>query len=176
MLDNLKIEIDKFRKAVITQSRSNLTRLQKNSSKKLYNSLKSDLKVSKNSFQLDFSMEKYGEFQDKGVSGKKVKYDTEFSYKSKMPPPSKLDKWIVKRGLAPRTKGKFTGRTINSVGFQKSIQFLIARSIYNKGIKPSLFFTKPFNNEYKKLSDNLIEAFGLDMEQFMKYTLTNYKK
>lgn len=169
MLDNLKIEIDKFRKAVITQSRSNLTRLQKNSSKKLYNSLKSDLKVSKNSFQLDFSMEKYGEFQDKGVSGKKVKYDTEFSYKSKMPPPSKLDKWIVKRGLAPRSKsGQFLSR--------KTLQFLIARSIYNKGIKPSLFFTKPFNNEYKKLSDNLIEAFGLDMEEFLKYTLTNYKK
>ena len=131
--------------------------------------LKSDLKISQNSFELNFSMENYGEFQDKGVSGVKKKYDTKFNYTTKMPPPSKLDKWIVKRGIAPRDKsGKFINR--------KSLQFLIARKIYNNGIKPSLFFTKPFENEYKKISDNLIEAFGLDAEQFMAYTLTNYKK
>lgn len=176
MLDNLKIELDKFRKAVITQSRSNLTRTKKNASKKLYNSLNSYLKVSKNSFELNFLMEEYGEFQDKGVSGKRIKYDTPFSYKTEMPPPNKLDKWIVRRGIAPRSNGKFTGRTVESVGFKKSIQFLIARSIFTKGIKPSLFFTKPFQNEYKKLSENLIQAFGLDMQEFMSYTLTNYKK
>ena len=69
MLDNLKTELDKFRKAVIQQSRSNLTRTRKNASKRLYDSLKSNLKVSPNSFQLDFTMEKYGEFQDRGVKG-----------------------------------------------------------------------------------------------------------
>lgn len=169
MLDNLKIELDKFRKSVIQQAKSNLTRSNKSTSKRLYNSLKSDLKISKNSFQLDFSMEDYGEFQDKGVSGVKKKYDTKFSYKDKQPPARALDKWIVKRGIAPRDKsGKFINR--------KSLQFLIARKIYNNGIKPSLFFTKPFENEYKKLSDNLIKAFGLDAEQFMAYILTNYKK
>lgn len=169
MLDNLKIELDKFRKAVITQSRSNLTRTKKNASKKLYNSLNSYLKVSKNSFELNFLMEEYGEYQDKGVSGKRIKYDTPFSYKSKFPPAKKLDNWIVRRGIAPRNeKGQFLSR--------KSIQFLIARSIFTKGIKPSLFFTKPFQNEYKKLSENLVEAFGLDMQEFLKYTLTNYKK
>ncbi len=56
-----------------------------------------------------------------------------------MPPPSSLDKWIVRKKLAPRKNGKFTDRKIDKVGFQKSIQFLIARSIFMKGIKPSLF-------------------------------------
>lgn len=169
MLEHLKDELNAFRKRVIQQAKSNLTRTGKNASKRLYNSLDSDLKVSQNSFQLDFSMADYGEFVDKGVSGVKNKYNTPYSYKSKMPPPSKLDKWIVKRGLAPRdNKGKLLNR--------KSLQFVIARSIYRKGFKPSLFFTKPFENEYKKLSNDLIEAYGLDMEQFLAYTLTNYKK
>lgn len=169
MLEHLKDELNAFRKRVIQQAKSNLTKTGKNTSKRLYNSLDSDLKVSQNSFQLDFMMAKYGEFVDKGVSGVKNKYDTPYSYKSKMPPPSKLDKWIVRRGLAPRdNKGKLLNR--------KSLQFVIARSIYRKGFKPSLFFTKPFENEYKKLSTDLIEAYGLDMEQFLAYTLTNYKK
>jgi hypothetical protein len=59
---------------------------------------------------------------------------------------------------------------------RKSLQFAIAKSIYKKGFKPSLFFTKPFENEYKKLSNDLIEAYGLDMSEFLQYTLTNYKK
>lgn len=169
MLDNLKGELDIFRKRVIQQAKSNLTKSGKNSSKRLYNSLGSDLKGSPNSFQLDFTMAEYGEFQDKGVSGVKKKYNTPYKYTSKMPPASKLDKWIVRRGLAPRDKsGKFIDR--------KSLKFAIAKSIFNKGIKPSLFFTKPFENEYKKLSNNLIEAYGLDMSEFLQYTLTNYKK
>lgn len=169
MLEHLKDELDTFRKRVIQQAKSNLTRTGKNASKRLYNSLDSDLKGSKNSFQLDFTMDDYGEYVDNGVSGTQKKYDTKYAYTNKMPPPSKLDKWIVRRGLAPRDK---SGKLMN----RKSLQFAIARSIYKKGIKPSLFFTKPFENEYKKLSTELINAYGLDMEEFFAYTLTNYKK
>ena len=96
-------------------------------------------------------------YQDKGVSGKKKKYNTPFSYKDKMPPSSALDKWSVRKGIAPRDKsGKFIPR--------KSINFLIARSIYNKGIKPSLFFTKPFEKAYKDLPKDLVKGFINDIE------------
>ena len=166
MLVNVKEELNRFAKYVISQSRANLTRGKKNSSKNLYNSLDSDVKVSKNSFELSFLMEDYGVFQDKGVSGVKKKYDTPYSYKSKMPPPSKMDKWIVKKGIAPRDKsGKFISR--------KSLQFMIARSIFNNGIKPSLFFTKPFEKAFKGLNKDLIEAYKLDVEQLMKNTINN---
>jgi hypothetical protein len=166
MLANVKDELNRFAKYVISQSRANLTRGKKNSSKDLYNSLDSEVKVSKNSFELSFLMEDYGLFQDKGVSGVKKKYSTPYSYTSKMPPPSKMDKWIVKKGIAPRDKdGKFISR--------KSLQFMIARSIYNNGIKPSLFFTKPFEKAFKGLSKDLIEAYKLDVEQLMKNTINN---
>lgn len=166
MLANVKEELNRFAKYVISQSRANLTRGKKNSSKDLYNSLDSEVKVSKNSFELSFLMEDYGVFQDKGVSGVKKKYNTPYSYTSKMPPPSKMDKWIVKKGIAPRDKsGKFISR--------KSLQFMIARSIYNNGIKPSLFFTKPFEKAFKGLSKDLVEAYKLDVEQLMKNTINN---
>tara|TARA_R110002095_G_scaffold168121_1_gene145878 strand:- start:1002 stop:1433 length:432 start_codon:yes stop_codon:yes gene_type:complete len=142
MLSNVKDELNRFAKYVISQSRANLTRQKKNSSKELYNSLDSEVNVSANSFSLSFLMAEYGVFQDKGVSGVKKKYNTKYAYTTKMPPPSKMDKWIVKKGIAPRGKdGKFISR--------KSLQFMIARSIFNNGIKPSLFFTKPFEKAFK---------------------------
>lgn len=170
MLENVQAFLDDFKAHVIKQARSNLTRMKKNSSKTLYNSLKGYVKESKNSIQITFEMEDYGFYQDQGVSGKKQKYNTPFSYKSKMPPPSKLDKWIVRKGIAPRTaSGEFISR--------KSLQFLIARSIYLNGIKPSLFFTKPFEAAFAKLPNELIEKYGLDMEQLLDEIMTqNFKK
>jgi len=174
---NVQEELDKFKDYVIQQSKSNLTRLKKNSSKNLYNSIKGKAKAMPNSFYLNFEMEPYGKFIDKGVNGKKTTYSTPYSYKTKMPPPSKLDKWIVRKGLSPRNKGgKFTGRTINSVGFKKSIQFLIARKIFMYGIKPSLFFTKPFEKAYKQLPDELVAKYGLDALELFKYTIQQPKK
>lgn len=174
---NVQEELDKFKDYVIKQSKSNLTRLKKNSSKNLYNSIKGEAKAMPNSFYLNFEMEPYGKFIDKGVNGKKTAYSTPYSYKTKMPPPSKLDKWIVRKGLAPRNKdGKFSGRTINSVGFKKSIQFLIARKIFMYGIKPSLFFTKPFEKAYKNLPDQLVAKYGLDALELFKHTIKQPKK
>ena len=153
-----QIILENFRDYVIQQARSNLSRLQKNSSRKLYDSITSEIKAMPNSLRLYFDMEEYGFYQDKGVSGTKRKYDTPFSYTNKMPPPKAFDKWIVKKGIAPRKKdGKFTTR--------KGLQFAIARSIFEKGIKPSLFFTKPFEKAFKNLPDEMIEAYGLEAEE-----------
>ena len=95
MLDNVQKELNRFAKYVVSQSKANLTRGKKKSSNRLYDSIDYDLNVSANSFSLKFLMEEYGKFQDKGVSGTKKKYDTPYSYKDKMPPPNKMDKWIV---------------------------------------------------------------------------------
>ena len=146
--------LERFRDHVVSISKRNLTNKQKNSSKKLYNSIQGKVKANPNSFELEFSMEDYGVYQDAGVSGTKKKYNTPYSYKSKMPPVKAFDKWLVRKGIAPRDKGKFTSR--------KSLAFLIARSVYRNGIKPSLFFTKPFEAAYKNLPQELIDKYGLD--------------
>ena len=170
MLDNenAKRFLTDFRNYVVKESKSNLTRLKKSSSKKLYNSIKGNVKVSKNSMTVDFEMEEYGLYQDKGVSGKRKKYKTPYSYTTKMPPAKKLDKWIVRKGIAPRNdKGQLMTR--------KSLQFVIARGIYINGIKPSLFFTKPFEKAYKRMPNELIEKYGLDLDDFLEHTLKDFK-
>lgn len=159
----LQNELNKFRDYVVSQAKSNLTRQGKNSSKSLYNSIKGNVKANLNSFEMEFSMEEYGFYQDKGVSGIKKKYNTDFKYTNKMPPAKAFDKWVVRKGLAPREKGKFKSR--------KSLSFAIARSVYYNGIKPSLFFTKPFEKAIKRLPDDLVEAFGLDAIKLFNNTV-----
>jgi len=166
----LKKAFDRFGRTVVDKARNNLSNQGKSVSGKLSKSLDYSMKesASGDSFSFSFLMEKYGEFQDKGVSGIKKKYNTPYSYKSKgglkgMPPPSKLDKWTVKKGIAPRDeKGRFMSR--------KSLQFAIARSIFYNGIRPSLFFTKPFLKYSKELPNELEQAFALDAEAFLEFT------
>ena len=54
---------------------------------------------------------------------------------------------------------------------RKSLVFLISRSIYLSGIKPSLFFTTPFRIAYKQLPKDIKEQFVLDIERKLKTTL-----
>lgn len=168
--------LNAFVRYVVQQSRSNLTRQGRNVSKELYNSIGGDVSVSKNSFELSFRMEKYGQFQDKGVKGAggtkadgtkwktKTVINSPFSYKDKMPPTKSFDKWIVKRGFAPRNeKGKFTSR--------ESMKYAIAKSVYHTGIATSNFFSRPFDLAYERLPDDVVEAYGLDIDSFLKTAL-----
>jgi hypothetical protein len=175
MLDNknTKEYLNSFAKYVIQQSRSNLTKGGKNVDKKLYNSIDKEIQVSANSFRLAFLMEDYGKFIDKGVQGSNpsgIKNGVQkapnspYKFKSKSIPTKVLDKWVIKKGIAPRNKaGKFLSR--------QGIKFAIAKSIALQGIKPSLFFTKPFEKAFERLPDELIEAYGLDVEEFLQYTI-----
>jgi hypothetical protein len=167
-LIEVRKELEKFKNAVIKESRNNLKNMRKDTFGKLSKSLRGQVKVSKNSFEFDFMMEEYGIYQDKGVSGIKKKYNTPHKYTNKMPPTKALDKWIVKKGIAPRDdKGKFLSR--------EGLKFAIARKIYINGIKPSLFFTKPFEKYYKRLPSQLITKYGLDLDKFIEFSLKDLK-
>jgi hypothetical protein len=150
----LQKELNKFRAYVIKESQNNLSKLKKDGGS-LYNSIDARVKANKNSFEMEFTMEEYGIYQDKGVSGTKKLYNTPYKYTTKAPPPKAFDKWAVKKGLAPRAKnGKFANRS--------SLKFALSRFIQQNGIKPSLFFTKPFEKAYKNLPNDLVDKFGLD--------------
>jgi hypothetical protein len=166
--ENTEKALNAFLKYTVSQAKANLTRRKKNSSKALYDSLTYDYTVSKNSFQASISAVDYATFQDLGVSGVKKKYNTPYSYKSKMPPAKAFDKWIVRKGIAPRNaQGQFQSRT--------GLAFAIARSVFINGIKPSRFLSDPFEKGFKKLPDEIIEAYGLDVETFLKQIINNGK-
>ena len=169
MLENVQEILDEFKANVINEAKKNLSA--QNTSGRLKDSLKGYVKESKNSIQVSFEMEDYGFYQDRGVRGKKGGKSLDgYKYTNKMPPPKAFDKWAIKKGIAPRDiKGKFKSR--------KGLNFALARSIFEKGIKPTMFFTKPFEKYYKKLPEELIEKYGLDMEQlFDQITQENFKQ
>ena len=174
MLTNVEKELKNFAKYVVTKSRMNLRSSDKNSSGDLSRSLDSNVKVSKNSFELAFLMEDYGVFQDKGVKGKSssakapnspFKFGTGTGKKGGLT--EGINKWVKRKRFQfrDRKSGKFLS--------YNSTAFLISRSIYHKGIAPSLFFTKPFEKAFKGLNKDLIEAYKLDVEQLMKNTINN---
>ena len=153
--------LNKFGKFVIQQARTRLTKGKKNVSKKLYNSLDYKINATEDSISVIFEMEDYGKFQDQGVSGTKQKYNTPFSYKSKMPPSKAFSQFVVRKNIkgSRDEKGRFVKR--------KTLQYLIARSIFTRGIKPSMFFTKPFNQAFDKLPPELQDKFGIDLENII---------
>ena len=174
MLSNVEKELKNFAKYVVTKSRMNLRSSDKNSSGDLSRSLDSNVKVSKNSFELSFLMEDYGVFQDKGVKGKSssakapnspFKFGTGTGRKGGLS--EGINKWVKRKRFQFRDKksGKFLS--------YDSTAFLISRSIYHKGIAPSLFFTKPFEKAFKNLNKDLVEAYKLDVEQLIKNTINN---
>jgi len=114
-------------------------------------------------------MQYYGQFIDKGVSGTKVRRNTPYRFRSKggkqglkgMPPPSAFDQWRIRKGIAPRDdKGRFLPR--------KAANFAIARSIFEKGIKPSLFFTTPFNKAFEDLNQTILDDFNVQITKTFK--------
>tara|TARA_A100001011_G_scaffold394269_1_gene486238 strand:+ start:14 stop:520 length:507 start_codon:yes stop_codon:yes gene_type:complete len=157
--------LNRFGKFVIQQARSRLTKGKKNVNKKLYNSLEYLPFTDGKFIGVKFFMEQYGKFQDQGVKGTKSNYTenkkSPFSYKSKMPPPKAFKDFIKRKGIKGRDKK--TGRFITD----KSLQYLIARSVFQKGIKASMFFTKPFNQAYEKLPQELQENFVRDIENII---------
>ena len=163
-----------FKNAVIKAAKGNLTRKDKKVSKELYDSISGEVEVMPNSFYMQISMLEYGSYQDKGVSGTEKRYNTPFSYKSTSNllgmeyHTGTFAKWARFRGLQPRLKnGRF--------GSYKSMGFILANSIKKKGIKPSLFFTKPFEAAFKNLPDELIQEYGLDVDDLMATVLKAQK-
>ena len=150
--------LDEFKKNVISEAKRNLRK--QNTSGDLSKSLKSRVKESPNSIEITFGMKPYGFFQDRGVKGKKSgKSLSGYKYKDKAPPASAFSQWAIKK--MPRqtrdSKGRFVSR--------KSLQFALARHIYNHGIKPTLFFTKPFEKHFRRFPDELIERYKLDVDK-----------
>ena len=161
----IKRVLNKFGKDVIQQSRSRLTKQKKNATNDLYNSLNFTEPVVSNKGNLisfSFEMLDYGEFIDKGVSGVDVKYNTPFSYSTKPPPPSVFGKWAKAKGIKPRDKK--TGKFITA----KQFGFIMSRHIFSKGQEPTRFFSLSFEQQYAKLPDELLKAFGDDLDEFLK--------
>jgi hypothetical protein len=161
-----QIILENFRDYVIQQARSNLSKLKKNHTRKLYDSITGEIKVMPNSLRLYFDMEEYGFYQDQGVMGAGGVRSTTSKFKKtdnkgKMwKQKGKGSPFSFKIGNKPSVK-HFT-QWANSKGLSP---FAVRESVFRQGISRSLFFTTPFEKAFKNLPDEMIEAYGLEAEE-----------
>ena len=182
----LKVEktIKMFRDYVIRESKDNLKRGGQfgsyNNTNTLSNSIKGEIVNDKGFTIVGFSMADYGAYKDKGVKGKTSSLkapNSPFKFGSgtgkKGGLTQGIKKWVRQKGFQFRSKEEGSkGRFLS----YDSTAYLITRSIFHKGIKPSLFFTKPFEAGYKKYIDvDLLKAFGQDVETMVDYNLKDIK-
>ena len=165
---NIERYLESFGKQVVNRSKGNLQKAGKGG--KLEESIKFEVITTADGFTVQFYMSSYGQFVDKGVSGTKTKrtfkdykgkvIKSPYSYKNSkghsQPPSKALDKWVVRKGIAPRdASGKFMKR--------KTITFLIARSIGRKGIQGISFFQKPLGLGLKQFGKDLLGSVKEDI-------------
>ena len=151
----LEFALERFARSVVKQARANLSKGSHKDTDKLYKSLdKWEVKVTSNSIYLSFGMEEYGDYQDLGVKGAvsskshKMKKYTPYKFKDKMPPTKDLKRWANKRGIN---------------------EFAVAKSIYQKGIPQTLFFTRAFESRFGDLPETILDVFGNNIEDAIKY-------
>jgi hypothetical protein len=164
--------LNDFGKHVVKQSRTNLSKKKKKDRGNLYKSISYDLKVSKRSFELSFSMEDYGTFVDKGVKGVKssakapnspYKFGTGTGRKGGLT--DGINGWVQRKRFQFRDNktGKFMS--------YKQTSFLVMRSIWNKGLETTNFFERSFELAFKRLPDEIVENYGLTIDNLLKTSL-----
>ena len=123
----------------------------KYASGKLYKSIRTEVVEEKKQFLLNFYMEDYGKFVDKGVEGAESGKagnggKSIYKFKSKMPPEKPFRSWLKRKGI-PKEKS-----------------FVIRRSIYLFGITPTNFFTIPTTRRKKELERMLEKNMAKDID------------
>jgi len=166
-MTNSMQELGRIGKEVRRRARISLKSRGKVVTGKLYNSIRYEQSVARNEKSLDlrfsFPGADYWQFVDEGVKGALSSAKaprSPFRFGSGTGPSGRLrpsiDKWVVKKGIAPRgAGGRFASR--------KSMVFAISRSIYQTGIRPSYFFTNAYDRTLKKHNAKLEKAVGDDI-------------
>ena len=161
--------LQKLGNDVVREGRGILKRKKKTtSSNTLFNDFDYLVTNQQDSVTLEFEFgraEDYWQFVDEGVkgaggfkgSGRARGQGSPFKYSSKMPPRKPLMQWIKNKPLKGRDKkGRFITR--------ESFAFLIQRSIFQRGLSRTQFFSKPFTEQLNKQTDNITKAFADDLE------------
>ncbi len=164
--DNIERYLNSFGKQVVNRAKGGLQKA-KGGGTNLENSISFKVVTDADGFSVQFYMDSYGTFVDKGVSGNKQKrtfkdykgqtISSPYKYTNKQPPPGILAKWIKKKGIKGRDKK--TGRFISNM----SLAFIMGRAIKRDGIQGISFFQKPLGLGLKQFGKNLLGSLKEDI-------------
>jgi hypothetical protein len=192
--------LDKFGSYVIQQARLELAKQGKTKkSKRLSNSLYKDIKIYRDSIDLLLGGEDYLPFVDLGVKGKDPSKVSPNAQKTGQQAPNspysfgsgskagtfkqfaqRMSLFAKQRNIRFREHKIVNGKKVSTGRFAKggydSMGYVIARNIYNRGLKPSFFFTMAFQRAFKFIPQQLRDAFVIDIEQDEKFFPENMNK
>ena len=152
MNDNLKIALDELGVDFIKELTNQLLAADKKATGKLINSLKYKVVEVLDNLLLTISAEPYLKWIDEGRKP------------GKMPPSKVFIKWIDARGIIFRNEN---GKIIK----KENTAFLIARSIGEKGIKPTNVIRKTIDKIYSTKTQLLEKAAAKDIEALIQKIL-----
>lgn len=179
MLKNVLKEFEALGMNVVSRAKGNLQK--NNSSGDLSNSLEYRIdETDPENPKLNFYSLEYGNFVDQGVQGndpskmpegsiarynKAPKSPYQFgtgSYKGSGSLRGAIDKWVVQKGIPSvrDEKGKFIKR--------KSLVYLMSRSIWYTGLRPTYFFTNAQDSESRGVQRKLTKAYLKDISNELK--------
>ena len=168
-------ELEKFGKYVVQQSKSNLSKKKKKDTSNLYNGVKFEVTKEKDSTTLSFDFgtaNDYWQFVDKGVKGVSSSAkapNSPFKFGTGTGKSGGLTKGI--NGWVARKRIQFQDKKTKQFLSYKATAFLIMRSIWNKGLETTNFFTKPFEQAFKRVPDDIYAAYALEVEEQLKVRL-----
>jgi hypothetical protein len=171
-----------FGRNVVKEGRGILKRKKKNASGTLSNDFDYLVTSSKDAVTLEFEFgraDDYWQFVDEGVrgvggfkgSGRMRGGKTPFRFGSGKfggtwnEFKNSIKNWIKRKGIKGRSReeGK-KGRFIKL----ESLTFLIQRSIFQRGLERTQFFSKPFTEQLNKQTENITKAVADDLEELLK--------
>jgi len=175
--NDVKKKLDEFAEFTIATARKNLAKEDKGNGP-LSQSLSYEKDVEKNAFIVTFLMEEYGKFVDKGVKGNDPsQVSPNAKIRGQQAPNSpfrfgsgskrgtwktftqKMAEFAQSKSIRFRDKkGRF------AKGGYKSVGYVIAKNIYNRGLRPTFFFDNAFDTALRKYADELLDAYALDVE------------
>lgn len=118
--------------------------------------------------KLYISFNEYGVMLDRGTDGYWIRqtsnesllYDANINYGDIDNLFKSIERWTKRRGIVPRKIGGFGYHKLkNDKHSRDRMNFLISRSLYNRGINATYWFTRPFLAIEDKLPNDLI--FGM---------------
>lgn len=142
--DKIDEAVNKWAKQVVRKSRAALSREKGTSTKKLWNSIR--YRYYAKDGILQFLMEPYGAFLDKGVTG-----TGKLHHRGGKVTPVAYNKSEASPGYSFKSSKKTIGgslkKWLSTKGLDESLDFVFRRSVHARGIRPRRFFSDVFENE-----------------------------
>ena len=135
----------------------------KNASRNLVNTIKSNVVVGENAYEVTLTLQEYWKYIEGGRKGK-TSSPPGAKYKAAFPPVDAILNWILVKPVLPRPSADGKMEKLRP----KSLAYLIGRKIEQEGIEPHPALKTTQEELMKMYRERLSAALGHDVENYIR--------